>query len=124
MSDLDVLVTRCGGAALLLENEGGNRRASLSLLLVGRTSNRDGIGTRALIRSGEGTAMREVKSGMSYLSQGTLELHFGLGDQPSAESIEIRWPNGQSETVQKIGVNQVVTVTEGKGVTSSVAMKR
>jgi hypothetical protein len=113
--DLDVLVTRCGGTALLLENEGGNRRASLSLVLVGRTSNRDGIGTRALVRAGEGTAIREVKSGMSYLSQGTLELHFGLGDQASAESVEIRWPSGSSERLQGRFSGRVL-VLEGRGV--------
>ena len=40
------------------------------------------------------------------------------------DRLEIRWPNGQMETVQKVAVNQIVTVTEGKGVTGSVAMKR
>jgi hypothetical protein len=112
--DLDVFVTRCGGPALLLENEGGNRRASLSLALVGRTSNRDGIGARASIRSGEGTAIREMKSGMSYLSQGALELHFGLGDRTSVDAVEIRWPSGAREVLEGRFSGRVL-ILEGRG---------
>jgi hypothetical protein len=98
--DLDVLVTRCGEAALLLENVGGNRRKSLAVALVGRRSNRDAIGARATLRSGDSIAIREVKSGLSYLSQGSLELHFGLGETASADALEIRWPSGAREVIE------------------------
>jgi len=42
--DLDVVVTTVGGRAYVLRNEGGNRGHWLVLRLVGRRSNRDGIG--------------------------------------------------------------------------------
>jgi hypothetical protein len=112
--DLDVLVTRCGERALLLENEGGNRLESLTVALVGRTSNRDGLGARATLRSGGSAAIREVKSGLSYLSQGTLELHFGLGALGTPDALEIRWPNGATEVVEKPAPGRVL-VLEGEG---------
>jgi hypothetical protein len=64
--------------------------------------NRDAIGARATLHSSgsEGTtAFREVKSGLSYLSQGGFDLHFGLGDGSSSRTLEIRWPGGDTETV-------------------------
>jgi len=115
--DLDVLVTRCGQGALLLENEGGNRMGSLSVALVGRTSNRDALGARATLHFGEWVAFREVKSGLSYLSQGSLELHFGLGalgNDQAVDSLEIRWPGGAKEVVESPGRGRVV-VLEGAG---------
>jgi hypothetical protein len=112
--DLDVLVTRCGERALLLENEGGNRKRSLSVALVGRTSNRDGVGARASLRSGDLTAIREVKSGLSYLSQGSLELHFGLEDRSAVDVLEVRWPDGTTEAVESPAPGRLV-VLEGAG---------
>ena len=94
--DQDVLVTRCGEAPLLLRNDGGNAAPAVALRLVGRVSNRDAVGARATARVGDRIMVREVKSGLSYLSQGSLELWFGLGEAESIDSLEIRWPSGRS----------------------------
>jgi hypothetical protein len=101
--DLDVLVTRCGERPLLLENDGGNRRPSISVRLVGRGSNRDALGARVTMRvsgSGEAGIFREVKSGLSYLSQGATDVHFGLGEGQTPRALEIRWPGGETELVE------------------------
>jgi hypothetical protein len=33
----------------------------------------------------------------------------------------VRWSNGETETVAGVAPNQIVTITQGKGVTASVA---
>jgi len=58
-----------------------------------------------------------VKAGSSYLGQHDLRVHFGLAQATTVDRLEIRWPNGQMETMPNIAVNQIVTITEGKGVT-------
>ena len=68
--------------------------------------------------------MREVRAGASYLGQHDLRVHIGLGRAAAIERLEIRWPNGQAETVPNVAVNQIVTITEGKGVTAREALKR
>jgi enediyne biosynthesis protein E4 len=116
--DLDVLVTRCGDRPLLLENDGGNRRKWLSVRLVGRASNRDAVGARAtLITKGSipTEVFREVKSGLSYLSQGSLDLHFGLGDADAPRSLEIRWPGGASEIIESPEASTLLLVVQGAG---------
>jgi hypothetical protein len=108
--DLDVLVTRCGEGALLLRNDGGNEKASLTVALVGRTSNRDAVGARVTARVGDRAQIREVKTGVSYLSQGSLELHFGLGDAGRTDSVEIRWPGGGSAELRGVSAGRVLLV--------------
>jgi hypothetical protein len=72
------------------------------------------MGARAVVRSGKTSAIQEVKSGMSYLSQGALELHFGLGDRPSADAVEIRWPSGAREVLDG-RLSGRILVLEGRG---------
>ncbi len=77
--DLDLLVTNNGAPPELLRNgnAGGN---ALLVRLVGTTSNRDALGARVTVSAGGRTQVREVKSGSSYLGQGDLRVHVGLGD--------------------------------------------
>ena len=66
--------------------------------------------------------MREIKAGSSYLGQSDLRVHFGLGQAAQADRIEIRWPGGgEPEVVQNIAANQILTVTEGRGITARAA---
>jgi hypothetical protein len=122
--DLDLLVTNNGQSADLLRNDGGNLRNSLQIRLVGSTSNRNGIGARLLLRTGDHTLTREVKAGSSYLGQNDVRVHFGLGEAPLAERIEIHWPGGMIDVLEGIQANQILTVLEGGGITSAVPLRR
>jgi hypothetical protein len=59
---------------------------------------------------------QEVTSQSSYYSHNDLRLHFGVGTSQKAVQIEVRWPNGQTETVKDVAVNQTVKIKEGSGV--------
>jgi len=117
---LDVLMTTNGGRAYLFHNEGVTNR-SLRIKLSGTKSNRDGIGAVITVTSGGEKEMKMVRSGSSYLSQSELVATFGLGQKPKVDSIEIKWPSGQSETLSNVNAGQMITVQEGKGIVSSRA---
>ena len=110
--DLDQLVTNLKGAPDLLENEGG-QNAWLTLKLIGTRSNRDAIGARVKVTTGNLTQIREVRSGSSYLSQNDMRLHFGLGKHRQTDRIEIRWPSGLRELLEGVEANQTLTLVEG-----------
>jgi len=63
--------------------------------------------------------MQMLRSGSSYLSSSELVLTFGLAQHERADAIELRWPSGQIDHLANIAAGQTVTVTEGKGQTSS-----
>ena len=121
--DLDLLVTNNGAAPELLWN--GNTRGNAILLrLVGTASNRDALGARVSVTAGGRTQVREVKSGSSYLGQSDLRVHVGLGDAAVVDRVEIKWPSGRAERVEKPPVNRILTVHEGRGVTSATPFAR
>ncbi len=116
--DIDLVVTNNGGAAEILRNTGGNARNAVEIRVVGTRSNRDGLGARLTITAGGRTQVREIKSGSSYLGQNDLRAHVGLGEAARVDRIDVRWPAGQTESIRDVAANQIVTVTEGKGITS------
>ena len=100
--DLDLLVTNNASAADLLRNGGMSGNNSLLVRLVGTRGNRNAIGARIRLTAGGGTQVREVRAGSSYLGQHDLRAHFGLGRATAIDRLEIRWPNGQTETVPNV----------------------
>ncbi len=59
---------------------------------------------------------KEVLGQSSYLSVNDRRLHFGLGAAKSV-NIEVRWPLGLVENFGGVSVDQVVHITEGRGIT-------
>jgi hypothetical protein len=52
------------------------------------------------------------------MSQNDLRLHFGLAQAERVDLIEIKWPTtGVVERFRDVEVNQILTVTEGSGIT-------
>jgi enediyne biosynthesis protein E4 len=122
--DLDLLVTNNGGNAELLRNEGGTGNNAVLIQLVGTKSNRSAVGARVRLTAGGTTQVREVKAGSSYLGQNDLRVHAGLGKSAKIDRLDVRWPNGQNEVIDGAVVNQILTVTEGKGITARTPFVR
>jgi hypothetical protein len=119
---LDLLLSTNGGPVYLFRNEaqsGASANRSLRLKLVGTKSNRDGIGAVVRLTTGSETQTQMLRSGSSYLSSSELILTFGLAQHDKAETIEIRWPSGQIDYLSNVQTAETLTVTEGKGQTSS-----
>jgi hypothetical protein len=110
--DLDVLLSTNNGPAYLYRNDGGNRNHWLQLKLVGTKSNRSAIGAVVHVISAGGTQAQTVHSGSSYCSASDLALTFGLGKDTSASAIEIVWPSGTKQRVEKVAANQHMTIRE------------
>ena len=87
---------------------------------AGTRRTRAGGGARPPATAGGRTQVREIKSGSSYLGQNDLRAHVGLGEAARIDRIDVRWPAGQTESIRDVAGNQVVTVTEGQGITARV----
>ncbi len=122
--DLDLLVTNNGQAVQLLRNDGARGQHAILVNLIGRESNRNGIGARIRATAGGRTQVREVKAGSSYLGQNDLRVHIGLGANTRVDQLEIRWPSGRIEVIAGVDAQQIVTVTEGLGITARVPFAR
>ena len=119
--DVDVLVMNMNEAPLLLRNEYFSRSTRgpnnwLMLNLVGTKSNRSAIGARVTLKTGAQLQFQEVTSQSSYYSHNDHRLHFGLGQNKQADSIEILWPSGEREVLNDVAANRIVNVKEGSGI--------
>jgi hypothetical protein len=116
---LDAVVNVMDGKPVLLRNVSQNPGHWLEFRLVGdvsKKSPRDAIGAIVYVTTGKLRQRQDVVSGGSYSSQNDPTLHFGLGAATAVDKIEIKWPDGSTETVSVPSVDRKFTVTENKGV--------
>ncbi len=113
--DVDIVIVNHNEPPSLLRNDVDPARHWLKVKLTGVQSNRSAIGARVTVRYGGRIQAQEVLSQSSYLSVNDSRLHFGLGAAEAAE-VEIRWPLGRVEKLEKVAADQLIRVKEGSGI--------
>jgi hypothetical protein len=111
--DLDLVVSTLDDRGHVLRNESVNRNHWIQLRLVGRRSNRDGIGADVRLVTASG-AMRQATAttAAGYLSAGDRRVHLGLGAERGIRFVEIRWPSGIVQRLDGVDADQILTVEE------------
>ncbi|HEX9189909.1 MAG TPA: CRTAC1 family protein, partial [Vicinamibacteria bacterium] len=119
--DLDLAVVVHGGALRLARNHGGSARGFLRLVLrapggagKGPRSTTFATGARVVLTTAAGLQVREVGGQPSYLShEPPGEVFFGTGEASVVDRVEIRWPSGRVQALEKLPVRATVEVVEG-----------
>jgi hypothetical protein len=112
---LDAVVTTNDGPLYILHNETASSNHWLSLKLVGHKSNRDAIGAEVKLVTQAGSQYQTVTTASSYLSSGDKRVHFRLGSENSAQTIEIRWPSGIRQILKNVAADQILQIDESTG---------
>ncbi len=123
--DLDLLISNNGvipdyGKPRLLRNDSETRRNYLRVRTRGVKSNRDGIGAKVVLKAGDVTQRRMVRTGGSYCSQSEMTLTFGLGSRKKVDLLQVIWPSGQIDQYANLSANRLLEVTEGETHRSNV----
>ncbi|MEY3009539.1 MAG: hypothetical protein RLZZ314_181 [Bacteroidota bacterium] len=77
----------------------------LQVKLHGTLSNRDAVGARATLYADGQARMDEVNIGQGYSGASTLDLHWGLGNLTSVDSLVVNWPSGQTTVHSNLDIN-------------------
>jgi len=109
---LDAVVTTNDGPLYVLHNLTSTPNHWLILKLVGHKSNRDAIGAEVRVVTGRSTQIATVTTASSYLSSSDKRVHFGLGTETAAATVEIRWPSGIRQTLKSVRGDQILQVDE------------
>lgn len=112
--DVDILVSCCGESAVLLRNDSKTENYWVKVQLVGTKSNRDGIGAKVKVQTGEKTQVKEVVCGGSYASGSERAIVFGLGTHSTVQSIEVKWLGGHVQRLKNLSANQVIHIEENR----------
>jgi len=109
---LDLVLRNYRMQTVLLANRGGAGHW-VRFELIGTSSNRDAVGAKARLRSGEHSQTRVVTTGSGYLSGSSRRLHFGLGETNRIDEIAIEWPSGAHTVLTDLEVDRMYTIREG-----------
>jgi hypothetical protein len=130
--DVDAVVSNVGQQAIVLRNDGGNRRHWLGIRVAGRKSafarsasarprqslgdggsNRGGIGARVKVVSASGlTQYATVTTAVGYLSASDRRIIVGLGNDATATLVEVKWPSGAVSRYEDVKAGQFLDAVE------------
>jgi hypothetical protein len=110
---IDAVVTVLGGPVEILRNISETGNHWILLKLVGKQSNRMGIGAQIHITTEDGASQwNEVTTAVGYTASSDSRVHFGLGKNRLIKDVEIRWPSGIKQVLHEVAADQILTVEE------------
>ena len=105
--DVDIFVVNLNDTPTLLRNDGGDDNHWLTVRTVGTRDNRDGKGTRILLKIDSQVQWRTVNGASSYLSHNEAQVHFGMGRHRRGD-VEVIWLDGTRHTYRDVAANTVL----------------
>lgn len=113
--DSDAIVVNNSAQARILINRVEQDAHWLGLRLIGRHAS-DAMGAEVrLVRSRQPTLVRRVHTDGSFASASDPRVLFGLGGSTSYDRIEVRWPDGRTETWSGLPVDRYHVLKIGTG---------
>ena len=109
---VDVVVSAIGAPAEIWMNDSPGGNHWLEFQLEGTKSNRDAIGARIKVVTRTATQYNHVSFSFGYASSSAGPVHFGLGPDKSADTVEIRWPSGVVQELKNVAGDRLVRVKE------------
>ena len=112
---LDIVVSALSAPAEIWLNDSPGENHWIEFALEGSKSNREGIGARIKIVARHGTQYNHLTTSVGYASSSAGPVHFGLGPDKVADSVEIWWPSGTKQELRNVEADRVVKVKEPPG---------
>lgn len=110
---VDMIVTVLNGPVKYLHNITDPKNHWILLKLVGRKSNRMGLGAQVRLVTEDGAVQwNEATTAVGYAASSDPRVHFGLGSNQKIKEIEIRWPSGIKQVLADVKSDQILTVEE------------
>ncbi len=113
--DIDFAIATMNGSPLLFRNDRVDHNHWLMFRTAGHKSNRDGIGARITVKTGEMQQIWEVKRTVGIYSASDPRAHFGLGHAAQADLVRIHWPSGDVQEFKNVPADQHYVLDEEKG---------
>lgn len=112
--DVDIVLTQLNGPVKIFRNDAAGKN-TLAIELRQKKKNHRAYGsTVELIADGK-KQTRWIHGGGSYQSVSAPVAYFGFGkNPPKSVSIKITWPDGNTETIEKIPTRGHITITRGE----------
>jgi len=111
--DLDLFVVNIDGPSRLFENVIGSRKSWIRIEPRVGPDGKTVLGTRVTVTAGGRSQVQVFSVSPSYASGTLTDLHFGLGDAEKVDSIEIRWPGGETQAFRDVPARRIYRLERG-----------
>lgn len=110
---IDAVVTSLDGNVKLFHNISQTGNHWILVRLVGKRSNRMGIGAKIRITTEDGKSQwNEVTTAVGYACSSDCRVHFGLGSNQKIKELEVVWPSRARQMIRDVEVDRILTVEE------------
>ena len=110
--DLDLVVCNLDETVSIYRNEGVKDHHWLGVRLRGTASHAQGWGARVRVKTASGWRIRQMNPATGFASCNDPTLHFGLGANSTIDVVEVHWPSGRLQRVERPAANQVLEIVE------------
>lgn len=108
--DVDVIVLNALGKPSIIRNDTTTPNHWLQVRLQGGRENLFGVGARVSVTTGNCVQIDEVHGGRGYQSYFGTRLYFGLGKRTRVDRVEVRWPDGATDVLDDVPVDQLAQI--------------
>ena len=108
----DLVLSRAHDAPVLLLANPIEGRGVVQVKLEGRRSNTEGRGARVTLVVGAATQSRWPGAMESYATGTPTWMSFGLDEADEAGPLDVRWPSGAWQRVERVRSGESITLTE------------
>jgi hypothetical protein len=117
--DLDLIINNINAAAEILENQqaqplGKAKNNFLKIRFKGLGANKFGLGSRVEAFGNGKQIIQENFTSRGFQSATAPEVHLGLGEISTLDSLKIIWPSGKIQKFTNVKANQTLTVDESE----------
>ncbi|HVW84554.1 MAG TPA: CRTAC1 family protein, partial [Bryobacteraceae bacterium] len=110
---VDVVVTALNGPAKIFRNATPDAGHWLAIRLVGKKSNRDGLGARVTVTRMDGSRLsNHATTSVGYASGSEKLVRFGLAGDVRVKAVEVRWPGGNVQRLADVAADRVLEIRE------------
>lgn len=109
--DLDIVVNNMDANAFLFKNMAIENNTGNYLKVITKSNTSESFAKVHISFDGK-SKTKESKRVRGYLSAVDNDIHFGLGESQTIDSLKITWPSGKIETQYNIAANQTITLVE------------
>jgi hypothetical protein len=115
----DLFVANANAAPIFYRNIAPPRHW-IELVLRSPNKNRFAIGAQVRVTVGDRTLLRFVNGGNGFAGQSTTRVHVGLDTATQADRIEIRWPDGTQQRLDRVAADHIYEIHEGRDGTALI----
>ncbi|MEP5254040.1 MAG: VCBS repeat-containing protein [Winogradskyella arenosi] len=108
--DLELITNNFGAPASIYKNNTDTSKNYIALDFKYKGANQEGIGLKATIYSNNKAQLKQLFRSRGFSSSVNNQLHFGLNEATTIDSLVVVWPNQKVQTIKNPKINQTLTV--------------